>query len=183
MLYIMRHGSTDWNEEHKLQGRTDIPLNARGRKMAEDAASRFRDVNIDICYCSPLKRAEETARIFLEGRNVPIITDERLAEMGFGICEGEKYMIPGTDGPIKALFEEPDEYKVPVPGGESFKELFDRTGSFLDEIAVPLSDSGKDVLIVGHGAMNTSIICRMRNIPLKDFWGVGIEQCTLTRLK
>lgn len=37
MLYIMRHGRTDWNERHKLQGRTDIPLNANGRQMAEKA--------------------------------------------------------------------------------------------------------------------------------------------------
>ena len=35
----MRHGRTDWNERNKLQGRTDIPLNAAGRKMAEEAAA------------------------------------------------------------------------------------------------------------------------------------------------
>ena len=34
MLYIMRHGKTDWNALHKLQGRTDIPLNEEGRLMA-----------------------------------------------------------------------------------------------------------------------------------------------------
>ena len=37
MLYIIRHGKTDWNALHKLQGRTDIPLNDEGRQMAEDA--------------------------------------------------------------------------------------------------------------------------------------------------
>ena len=41
MLYIMRHGRTDWNERNKLQGRTDIPLNAAGRKMAEEAAAEI----------------------------------------------------------------------------------------------------------------------------------------------
>lgn len=35
MLYIMRHGKTDWNEQHKLQGRTDIPLNENGIAMAK----------------------------------------------------------------------------------------------------------------------------------------------------
>ena len=38
MLYIMRHGKTDWNEQHKLQGRTDIPLNENGIAMAKKAA-------------------------------------------------------------------------------------------------------------------------------------------------
>ncbi|MCR5590625.1 MAG: histidine phosphatase family protein, partial [Lachnospiraceae bacterium] len=85
MLYIMRHGPTDWNEKLKLQGRTDILLNDRGKKMAEEAARKYKDINIDICYCSPLSRALETARIFLQGRDVPIVTDERLKEMSFGI--------------------------------------------------------------------------------------------------
>ena len=35
MLYIMRHGKTDWNAKHKLQGRTDIPLNEEGIQMAD----------------------------------------------------------------------------------------------------------------------------------------------------
>ena len=42
MLYIMRHGKTDWNEQHKLQGRTDIPLNDDGIKMAEAAALKYK---------------------------------------------------------------------------------------------------------------------------------------------
>ena len=55
MLYIMRHGKTDWNVLHKLQGRTDIPLNEEGRNMARKAAAIYKDINFDVCYCSPLK--------------------------------------------------------------------------------------------------------------------------------
>ena len=47
MLYIMRHGKTDWNRLHKLQGRTDIPLNAEGRLMAEKAKIRFLILELD----------------------------------------------------------------------------------------------------------------------------------------
>ena len=78
MLYIMRHGRTDWNVRHKLQGRTDIPLNEEGRRMAEKAGEEYRDVPLDICYSSPLVRARETAEIVLSGRNIPILTDDRL---------------------------------------------------------------------------------------------------------
>lgn len=66
MLYIMRHGRTDWNERNKLQGRTDIPLNAAGRKMAEEAAAVYKNVPLDVCYCSPLARARQTAEIFFK---------------------------------------------------------------------------------------------------------------------
>ena len=88
MLYIMRHGKTEWNELHKLQGRTDIPLNENGRKMAREAGKRYREIHFDICYCSPLIRAKETAELVLEGRTVPIVTDDRLMEMCFGEYEG-----------------------------------------------------------------------------------------------
>ena len=80
MLYIMRHGKTDWNAKHKLQGRTDIPLNEEGIQMAEQAKEKYKDVNFDICYCSPLVRAKQTAEIVLEGRNIPIVYDDRLME-------------------------------------------------------------------------------------------------------
>ena len=46
MLYIMRHGRTDWNDAYKLQGRTDIPLNDAGRRMAQEAAQRYREVRL-----------------------------------------------------------------------------------------------------------------------------------------
>ena len=44
MLYIMRHGRTDWNDRRKLQGRTDIPLNDAGREMAEAARKEYAGV-------------------------------------------------------------------------------------------------------------------------------------------
>ena len=182
MLYIMRHGRTDWNDMHKLQGRTDIPLNDSGRQMAKDAAVRYADVDLDIIYTSPLKRAAETAAIIAGDRDIPIIEDTRLVEMCFGIYEGVENSFKIPDCPVNVLFKEPEKYTVPVEDGESFEELFERTGAFLDEMVYPLLTEGKDILIVGHGAMNLSIINRIRNIPIKDYWSVGIENCKLLRL-
>jgi len=182
MLYIIRHGTTDWNVQRRLQGRTDIPLNDEGRRMAEDARTACRDVHFDICFCSPLSRARETAEILLRGRDIPIIPDDRLAEMGFGIYEGlaNSFQIP--DCPINVLFHAPEKYNSPPGGAESLDDLFARTGEFLREKADPLLKEGKDVLIVGHGAMNSSIVCRVRNLPREQFWSAGIENCKLMRL-
>ena len=49
MLYIMRHGRTDWNEMYKLQGSVDIPLNDTGRQMALEAGEKYQDMHIDVC--------------------------------------------------------------------------------------------------------------------------------------
>ena len=100
MLYIMRHGRTDWNVERKLQGHTDVPLNEEGRQMAEEAAVRYKEVSIDTCYCSPLVRAKETAEIVLRDRNIPIWFDDRLVEMGFGEYEGIKLNTLAEDAPM-----------------------------------------------------------------------------------
>ena len=182
MLYIMRHGRTDWNDRHKLQGRTDIPLNGAGRRMAGEAAERYRNVPLDICWCSPLIRARETAEIVLRGRDVPILTDDRLREMSFGDYEGLENSFSIPDCPVNVIFKAPERYTASVGGAETFDELFARTGAFLREVIDPLMEEGKDVLIVGHGAMNLSIISRIRNLPREAFWSPGIENCEMIRL-
>ena len=181
MLYIMRHGKTDWNAQYRLQGGTDIPLNDEGREMAREAAKRHQNLPFDVCYVSPLKRARETAELFLEGRQIPVIVDERLREMGFGKYEGYDHIYEKPDCPIYKLFKDPVNY-VAVDGAESFEELFARTGDFLREVAEPLVREGKNVLIVGHGAMNTTIINRYRKIPLERFWDTLCKNCELVQL-
>ena len=182
MLYIIRHGKTDWNNLWKIQGRTDVPLNEEGRAMAESAAEEYKDINFDIAFSSPLIRAKETAEILLKDRDIPIIYDDRLMEMCFGVYEGFEKCFDTPNCPINVFFQTPEKYVVPVEGAESMEELFKRTGEFLKDKVEPELAAGKDVLIVGHGAMNSSIVCQVRNIPIKDFWSAGIENCKLMRL-
>ena len=181
MLYIMRHGRTDWNMNHRLQGSEDIPLNEEGRQMARDAREKYQDLHFDICYCSPLKRARETAELFLEGRNIPIITDDRLREMGFGIYEGIERAAQTPDCPVYTLFHDPVHYKA-VDGAESLEQLFARSGSFIHDILTPELVSEKDVLIVAHGALDCSMICQYEQIPLEHFWDQLLGNCELRRL-
>lgn len=182
MLYIMRHGKTDWNVLYKLQGRTDIPINDEGRKMAEEVRAECAEIGFDVCYTSPLVRARETAEIALRGLDVPIISDDRLMEMCFGIYEGveNSSSIPGS--PMKDFFEHPERFKG-VENGETFEDLFSRTGEFLREVVRPELEKGKKVLIVGHGAMNSSIVCQIKGLPIEKFWSEGIPNCKLMRLE
>ncbi|MDE5582769.1 MAG: histidine phosphatase family protein [Ruminococcus sp.] len=183
MLYIMRHGQTEWNAKHKLQGRTDIPLSDKGRTMARSAGNEYRNIHFDVCYCSPLVRAKETAEILLKDRNIPVITDDRLVEMSFGVYEGKENCFQLKESNIYTLFKQPEKYIVPVENGESFDELYSRTGEFIREVVEPQLKEHKDILIVGHGAMNNSIICQINNILLEKFWSTGIENCKLIKLK
>jgi len=182
LLYIIRHGKTDWNVRHKLQGRTDIPLNEEGRRMAEDAREEYREIPFDVCFTSPLVRARETAEILLRGRNIPVYTDDRLMEMSFGSYEGQEESFQIPDCPINVLFFHPEQYTVPPGGAESLDDLFARTGAFLRERVDPLLAENKSVLIVGHGAMNSAIASQVLRLPREQFWSTGIGNCKLTRL-
>ena len=72
-LYLIRHGETEYNKLKKNQGQIDIPLNEYGRELARKTGEGLADVPFDLCFCSPLSRAKETAELILVGRNVPII--------------------------------------------------------------------------------------------------------------
>lgn len=180
MLYIMRHGITEWNELNKLQGQSDVPLNEKGKIMARKARGMYKDLHFDVCYASPLKRARQTAEIFLEGSDTPIILDDRLKEMSFGKYEGIVNYRDKSAGNISTLFMSPADYKA--DSGESLDDLFARTGEFLDEVIYPSLAPDKRILIVGHGAMNSSIVCRMNSLPYSKFWEAGIENCKLMHL-
>lgn len=182
MLYILRHGKTDWNLEYRLQGQTDIPLNEEGIRSARQAGEQYRDLPLDVCYCSPLQRAQDTARLFLAGRDVPIITDDRLKEMSFGSYEGTARVYSHPELPVYALFKDPVNYRA-QNGAESFEQLYARTGEFLNQVARPAVAAGKNVLIVGHGALLSCIYNQYHDVPLERFWDAIITNCQLLRLE
>lgn len=160
-IYLLRHGQTDWNNEKKLQGRTDIKLNETGIIQANDAAKDIKEIEFDVVFSSPLSRALDTAKIITENRNIPIIVDERLVEMSFGLLEGTKNYLSTLN-----IFTAPEKY-VPGSEAESFEDVRNRAKSFLNDIkTMPY----KRILIVSHGAFCRSLLCLIGNIPIKDTW-------------
>lgn len=127
-LLLTRHGQTDWNIEGKIQGQTDIELNATGIKQAESTREKLLKEKIDIIISSPQKRASKTAEIIARGRNIPIIIDERIAERYFGKFEGKTRE--------EFNFDEIWNYKLNkrYEDVESVGELFTRVQGFLEKI-------------------------------------------------
>ena len=87
-IFVVRHGQTEWNVMKKMQGSADIELNEKGLSQASDTADMLRDLAFDIIFCSPLKRAKQTAEIINDDRGLNIIFDERLRERNYGEFEG-----------------------------------------------------------------------------------------------
>lgn len=176
-LYLIRHGETQWNKQKLLQGKTDNPLNENGIQVAKLTAEGLQDVTFDMVYSSPLCRAYETAQLVTRGR-CPIVTDKRLEEIGFGIYEGyccgrEGFNIP--DPKFRLFFENPEKYQPPE-GGESVKELCERSMDFLQELKENPENQGKTILISTHGATLRSMLVGIQKQPLSQFWRGGVHQ-------
>ena len=89
ILYLARHGETDWNAEGRWQGHTDIPLNDAGRQQARALAEVLRPLGVLVAVSSDLSRARETAQIVAQALGVPLGTaDPDLRERRFGVFEG-----------------------------------------------------------------------------------------------
>lgn len=192
-IYIIRHGETDWNVVKRLQGHSDIPLNEEGIRLARVTSEAMKDIPFSVIYTSPLKRAKETATLIRGERDIPIIEDERIKEICFGIYEGlhcakERYDIP--DREFMNFFECPEKYQPPE-NGETIQHLCDRTTNFLQELIHNQELENKNVLISTHGAAIRGILSLLwadRNANKgdwqKDFWKGGVHKnCAVTLLE
>ena len=176
-IYIVRHGETLWNKDGRLQGATDIELSESGREVARRTGAALKDTIIDKIYTSPLKRAYGTACLIRGDRDIDIVADERLKEVCFGKLEGQRMedMKKDPDSHFKYFFDAPERY-VPDEGGEELEELCKRTREFMEEVVLPQADTLSRIMIVGHGAMNKSIMCFVKNHGIDKFWSGGLQK-------
>ena len=191
VLYLVRHGESEWNRIGRIQGRRESPLTGTGRAQAVALGRMLRavlpDPGIDI-VSSPLERAFETATIIAgelgrAGRRAStaggVRTDERLTDFDVGVLAG----YPGWDA-VAADYPEParlrleDPLRFRPPGGESGAAVLARARDFLDEREA----AGRDTLIVGHGVINKFIRAAARGLTGADVIALGEDQDTVYRL-
>ena len=182
-MYIIRHGQTPWNARKCLQGRSDVDLNENGIYLAELTGKALRDVTFDMAFTSPLIRAKHTAQCILAGREVPIIEDERLIEISFGIYEGCCYAEENRQVPqqwIENFFHAPQDY-VAAPGGESLDDVEKRTRDFMEDICSRKELQDKTILVSTHGCALRGLLNSIRESNREDYWhGVVSKNCAVS---
>ena len=176
-IYILRHGQTEWNRIKRMQGQTDIALNENGRELAQKVGETLGKLPFSRVISSPLQRAVETARLVLGGRKIPIETDARIGEISFGDYEGlsminPDYPLPDPD--FHFFFDAPERYQAP-PKGESIKQLIERTGDFLRELAsseVTMTEMQREerILLSTHGAALRALLANIEHTDIAHFW-------------
>lgn len=167
-LYLVRHGETLWNQENRVLGRTDIPLNERGIAQAQALGAKLADVHFDHVYCSPLSRAKETAAQIVaaqKGTGTPApVEAAELIEMNFGTCEG---LLRDSE----AYRVEKHRYFARYPEGESFLDIAARIYPYLEKLR--REHDGETILLVTHNG-----ICRMITSYFQPMSNEGFETFT-----
>ncbi len=169
-LYLMRHGETLFNVQHKIQGWCDAPLTETGKAQAQAAAAWFRDKGIvfDHAYCSTSERTSDTLEI-VTGGSMPYTRLKGLKEWNFGRFEGkDEFLNPPL--PYGDFFKQ--------FGGESEDELRERIVKTLKDI---MEKPGHEcVLAVSHGG-SCANFCRAWAEHNVTQYRKGIKNCSIFR--
>jgi len=154
-LYYIRHGETDWNVAGRLQGRHDVPLNARGREQGTHCGDILRDLftragrdPAEFDYVSsPLVRARETMELARRPLGLPpdgYRVEERLSEIAFGDWEGFTIAQLHNRDPQRIVAREQDKWHFVPPGGESYEAVSVRMQKWHESLE-------HDTIAVAHG--------------------------------
>ncbi len=157
VLYIVRHGQTDWNSAQKIQGKIDIPLNEVGEEQARVMGALLKDVHFDAVFSSDLSRAHKTAQIITLEKQVAIKTTKLLRERDFGSIEGKQALdLKELEKDLEKLSEKERFVHRTYDDMENDEELVGRFLTFLREVAVAYA--GKKILVVTHGGLMRTLL-------------------------
>ncbi len=138
MIYLVRHGETEWSTARRHTGRTDIALTARGREEAAALADVLAAIEPQRVLTSPLARARDTCTLAGFGDQAEV--DDRLMEWDYGVAEGR------TTKEIQESVPGWSMWTHPVDGAEAL----DRVGARVDQVLEELRDPNLVSLVFAH---------------------------------
>jgi len=169
-VYLVRHGTTDWNREEIFRGRLDCKLNETGQAEARALAEYFTDIPLQAIYSSPLSRAMETAQAVAEAKALQVVPHPEFIDVDFGEWQGlplkevrEKY------SELYRLWRERPE-AIHFPGGENLARVRARAWEGLQKVVRENPD--KTALILSHRVVTKVLICTVLGLDDSHFWHI-----------
>jgi alpha-ribazole phosphatase len=174
-LLLVRHGETDYNQQWRFQGHSDLGLNQAGRWQAEGLRQRLEREPLDVVYTSVSKRAVATANIIARQRGLRVVPCENLAEIDFGKFEGLTY-----DEIVKSYPDwKPDDFSFTAYGGESLEQLAQRIKAFADGLRSD-NPAAATILIIAHSGSLSVLLCVLLRIDIKSWQRFRLAPASLT---
>lgn len=170
-LILVRHCEAEGNTKGVLQGRTDSDVSGNSAVQLELVSLRLRNEPIAAIYSSPLRRAYKTARAIDKYHRLPILVDDRLAEIDVGVWEGLTWDEIERQNPrmLRVWKESPGEFRA--EGGESMRDVYDRM--WAAGLDIVRANEGRTVCAVSHGCAIRNFLCRALGRPVGEVNSVG----------
>ncbi|MCB1958374.1 MAG: histidine phosphatase family protein, partial [Rhodocyclaceae bacterium] len=150
-ICLVRHGETAWNAERRLQGHSDIPLNAVGEDQARATARQLTEQRFDAIYTSDLRRARQTAQACAAALGLREIAEPALRERHFGFFQGLTYDEARLRHPGAYHLFETRDTAYAFEGGESLATFYQRVVAAITALAD--RHPGGQLLVVAHGGV------------------------------
>lgn len=167
-IWLARHGETDWNARRRVQGCSDVPLNAAGEAQARALGDFLRrEARVARVYTSEMRRARATAQIVAEALGAPVEARPGLQEMALGAWEGHSWQEIRRRWPELHARWAASRRGVRPPGGETYQEVLAR---FVPAVVRIAREAQGEALIVTHSACMVSFLAELNSTPLETMF-------------
>lgn len=167
ILYLARHGQSEWNNQALITGQLDPMLSPRGEQQSAALADCLAGETLAAIYATGLQRTVQTATPVARAKGLPIVQVPELNELHMGVLQGR--LRDERDPEAQALWQQwqADVWNFRVPGGERFDEFTDRVTAAL--AAILQRHRGERILLVGHRATNRVVMGELMRWP-RERW-------------
>ncbi len=183
LLYFIRHGESLFNAQRRIQGQSDVALSTTGLRQAVALVPVFKSLEIDAIYCSPLRRAMQTAEPLAAALRLTMCLDDRLKEINSGEFQGLEWHEIEQKWPVAAKHWKEQTPDFVIPGGESRRALAERGRAAFEAI---FAAGHRRAIVVAHGGVLSGAIRSLLQIPAEMspfiFYNAAINSLTWDRI-
>ena len=180
ILYVVRHGETQFNVEKRYAGQADVPLNERGIEQAKELAKKLEKELFDVIVTSSLLRARMTAEQVREyHKEIPFVVMDEFREVCVGVYEGltreevqERYPELWARNCTRQADDAPT-------GGETIRQVDFRVAKGLEILKEKYPE--KKVLLVCHGFVSRAINRQMRGLSFEEMHEFSLGNCEVVQ--
>lgn len=181
-IIFVRHGETDFNKAKLYFGHLDPELNNKGKEQLKKSEILLKNMEneIDVVFCSPLKRCVQSLDILNLDENIKKYYDDDFKEINFGIFEGKTYEEICQKYP-KEVEEMKNNWKeFKVSEGESLIEVYNRCTNKIKEIVKKYKN--KKILIVAHAGIIQCLFSYFMFENLDGYWKFKIDNGSISKI-
>lgn len=180
-LYIIRHGETEFNRLHKVQGQgMDTELNDVGKAQAASFFKKFRSAGFEFVYTSRLQRSQQTVEAFINELGLPTKAMYELDEFRWGIFEGSLFDDFNADyEKMVQAWRDGDYDAAPLLGDAPSRVAIRQRRAIADIEANP----AQKILICMHGRAMRLFLCLLLDRPFSEMENFGHENLSLYKVR